>query len=245
MHCRHGAILVALSWAVGLAVASVFNDARAEEQDTCLRSGVTVVYGHPAELDMACRAVSDVVEYFGNIGFKVTLRGALRFVDRGTDRFADHGSAHGYFDVQRSQVVVYRTSEVSPWGLPWTSQLARSFLRHELVHMAIWEIIDGDRGRLRREWHEFIAHAVQLDLMEPQSREKVLVAQPQVGLFEHLTQVNEFTSGMNSDGFAAAAYKTYLARGSGTFVGKLLRTEIVPPPLSFPFPVLQDQAPSR
>ena len=194
---------------------------------------------------MACTAVADVDSYFRGIGFEITPRVSLRFADRSVVRSAKQGSTHGYFDAASSEIVVYRMAAVRPWGLRWTSELAHSFLRHELAHMAIWEIVGGDLTRLRREWHEFIAYAVQLDIMDARLRGELLATQSHVQPFENLTEINEFTSRMDPDLFAVAAYKTYLARGARKFVTQLLRAEIVPPPFSYPFPVLPSEVPTQ
>ena len=42
---------------------------------------------------------------------------------------------------------------------------------------------------------------------------------------------------------ATSAYRTYLERGGATFVAQLLRFEVRPPPMSYPFPVLPGQIP--
>jgi len=242
---RRQAVLALLVLGAGTLGAPVSQGIAAAQRGDCGHPTVDVVFDDPAELDMACRALTDITAYFRGMGFEVAPRVSLRFADRPADRSADEASRHGYFDRGRSQIVAYRTSDVSPWGLPWTPQLAGSFLRHELAHMAVWEAIDRDRSRLRREWHEFIAYAVQLDLMEPQLREKILAVQAQVRPFANLAGVNEFTSRMDPDVFAVAAYRTYLARGSAKFVASLLRGEVVPPPFSYPFPVLPSEVPSQ
>ena len=100
--------------------------------------------------------------------------------------------------------------------------------------MAIWEAVRGGPVKLRPEWHEFIAYAVQLDLMDPQLRRYVLNANTDVRPSESLLEINEFTSRMDPDTFAVTAYKTYLAQGAGTFVSQLLRGEIVPHPSCTP-----------
>ena len=149
------------------------NAARAEKQDSaCKHKDVTVIDNSPNELTMVCRAVNDIAAYFQSIGYAPKLKGTLIFADRAGDR----GFSHGYFDAKRSQIVVYRKSEFSPWGSPWDARMAASFLRHELVHMAVWKILDKDPARLRQEWHEFIAYAVQLDLMDPQLQSNLLAS---------------------------------------------------------------------
>lgn len=226
--CHAAIASTVLGW--GMLVGSAFHGVRAEQQANCGQSDVTVAYDDPAELYTGCRALVDVAGYFVGMGFDVAPRVSIRFADRASGPVA----THGHFDAAQAQIVVYRSSDVSPWGLPWTAQLAASMLRHELIHMAIWKIIGGDPARLRREWHEFIAYAVQLDLMDPQLRKPLLIEQAQVRAFESNMEVNEFTLQMDPGLFAVAAYKTYLAKGAGRFVAQLLRAEIVPPNISHP-----------
>ena len=242
---RRQSVLALLVLGAGAFAAFVPQSGDAAQRADCGHPTFDVVFDDRAELDMACRALTDITEYFRGMGFEVTPRVSLRFADRPSSRSAGLSSSHGYFDRWRSQIVVHRASDVSPWGLPWPPQLAGSFLRHELAHMAVWEVVDRDRSRLRREWHEFIAYAVQLDLMEPRLREGVLAAQARVRSFKNLAEVNEFTSRMDPDVFAVAAYKTYIAEGGTAFVAQLLRGEIVPPAFTYPFPVLPGQVSSQ
>jgi hypothetical protein len=233
--CRATIASIALGWAT--LVASAPDSVRAEQRADCGYRDVAVVYDDPAELDMACQALSDVLGYFRDIGFAILPKLSLRFAERSSGQVL----THGYFDGARSQSVVDRRSNVSPWGLQWTAELSGSFVRHELVHMAIWEILGGSPARLRREWHEFMAYAIQLDLMGSDLRRRVLAAQAQTPAFASLMQVNEFTSQMAPHAFAVGAYKTYLANGQEKFTAQLLRGEVVPPTVSYPFPVLPGQ----
>lgn len=242
---RRQTILAFLISVTGIVAAIVPHAVRAERTGDCSRPGVTVIYDDPIELEIACSALADIFEYFRRAGFSMTPKVELRFVPRANEGASAPGATHGYFDAPQSQIVVFRSSGVSPWGLTWSLTLAASFLRHELVHMAIWEITKGDTKRWQREWHEFVAYAIQLDLMEPDLLAEVLIKHAQIQPFAVLSQINEFTYYMNPEAFAVAAYKTYLAKGGVEFVRQLLRGEVVPPPLSYPFPVLPDKEPAR
>jgi len=225
----------------GLGVTSV----RGKEQANCGYEGVEVAYTNRTDLGAACEALADVVLYFRRIGFRIAPKFSLTFKDRDTTSSADRPVEHGHFDARAGRIVVYRSSNTAPWGLSWNKRLAASFLRHELVHMAVWQVIGHDSARLRPEWHEFIAYAVQLDLMDRELRDEVLAKVSNVSPVADLSQVNEFTSAMNPDAFAVAAYKTYRERGAEVFVRQLLRHEIVPPRLSFPFAVVPEREPAR
>lgn len=202
----------------------------AEQRGDCGHQQASVIYQKPSELDAACDALARIIEYFRRMGFDITPNISFRFVDHSSERFA----THGYFDGPESRIVVYRTSNGSPWGLPWSSDMAASFLCHEVVHMALWQIVNGDRERLRGEWHEFIAYAIQLDFMESRLLSEILTTHAHVRPFDGLMQVNELTYHMDPEVFAVAAYRTYLVRGGMKFVRQLLSGEIIPPRLSYP-----------
>lgn len=224
---------------IGLLVLLASPPVAAEQDGHCSgSSAVKVVHEDPSELDAACRAFSEVLGYFRSIGFDVPSKALLRFADRAGDDYAGHATAHGYFDPQRSQIVMYRLSDVKPWRQSWSPKLLDSFTRHEIVHLAIWQVLEGDLKRLRREWHEFIAYAIQLDLMAPDLRQEILAVHADIAPASDLAQINEFSYGMNPQGFAVLAYKTYLDRGAAVFVRQLLSAEIKPPPFSYPFAVL-------
>ncbi len=114
--------------------------------------------------------------------------------------------------------------------MPWGREIAASILRHELVHAAIWQIVGHNGTRLSREWHEFVAYAVQFALMDKQLRDRIMARHADVHHVGNLNEVNEYTCGMNPEAFAVLAHKTYRHRGGAAFLGRLLRAEIIPPP---------------
>jgi hypothetical protein len=209
----------------------------------CGHAGVDVVGATLQETMDLCAALSGVRGYFGAMGFQWEPTGSVAFLGREDPTMSRVGHVHGYFDRSQSAVVLFREPVASPWGVEWSDELAASFLRHELIHMALWQILWGAPMRLRREWHEFVAYAVQIALMSSPLRDRVLASYPDASAFDHLESVNEFTSSMNPQRFATSAYRTYLERGGATLVAQLLRFEIRPPPMSYPFPVLPGQIP--
>jgi hypothetical protein len=210
----------------------------------CGHADVEVGGATPREAADLCAALSEVRGYFGAMGFQWEPTGSVAFLARGDPTSSRAGHVHGYFDRRQSAVVLFREPVASPWRLGWSDELAASFLRHELVHMALWQILrDAAPMRLRREWHEFIAYAVQFALMSPQLRDQVLASDPDALAFEQLDGVNEFIAGMVPERFAISAYRTYVERDGARFVAQLLRFEIRPPPMSYPFPVLPGQIP--
>ncbi|TAJ81806.1 DUF6639 family protein [Reyranella sp.] len=217
-------LIIASCLALGFAQTSIAQSSHNEQLSTCGYKAVVVIYRGTAELAAACDALNEVTAYFRAIGFEAAPVVSVEFADRP----ADDTGAHGYFDRPGARVVVYRAGAVRPWSLSWNLAVAASFLRHELVHAMVWRV-GKEPNRLPREWHEFIAYAIQLDLMDPNILERVLASQADVQPFDELIAVNEFTYGMGPEAFAVAAYKTYRARGGAQLVRQLLAGKLVPP----------------
>ena len=210
----------------------------------CADRRVEVLDGTASEAEQICRALAEVINYFVAMRFRVDP--SISVIVRSRPARGDGAAgtrAHGYFDATGSRIVVVRSREAAPWGVEWGPRMATSFLHHEFAHMAIRRILQTDHARLRLEWHEFIAYAVQFELMDRTLRERGLAEHPDAEAFADLMSVNEFTSRMDPERFAISAYRTYLARGGAGFVEKLLRFEVVPPPMSYPFPGLPGQIP--
>lgn len=235
-----------LRWVASAVLAAGLGAAcgRSTEPSNCGYNGVHIAYTHRADLAAACEALTDTLTYFRTIGFEFEPRFSLTF-DRGELESTEGVVSYGQLDPRSSIIFVHSTAHRAPWGLAWNSKLAGSVLRHELVHLAVWEILGPEAGRLPREWHEFIAYAIQLDLMDPALLKEVLARLPDMRAFEALSEVNEITYGMDPDVFAVAAYLMYRERGAENFVRQLMRAEIVPPSFTFPYPELPEQGPNR
>lgn len=171
-----------------------------------------------------CETLADVRAYFAKIGLPFNPEFSARWTR--DPLAAGSVPSHGSFDPLTGELLLHDSAAARPWGMDWSPAIAAAFLRHELVHMAIRRTLGHKSGRLRKEWHEFIAYAVQLDLMENSLRERILARFPDREPFENLLHVNEFTYGMDPDRFAVLAYTTYLARGGPEFVRQLLAFEI-------------------
>ncbi len=214
--------------------------AATSEPANCGQSGVEFVYKRPAELSLACEALANILTYFRRIGFEFEPRFSVKFAEPKL-KPPEGIVSYGHADVRSSIVVVYSSTHRAPWGLPWSTELAASFLHHELAHIAVWQMLRAETLRLPREWHEFIAYAIQLDLMDSRLRAAVLANFADVQAVADLSAVNEFTYGMDPDVFAVTAYLTYRERGGENLVRALLRGDVVPPPFSFPFPVIPEE----
>lgn len=211
----------------------------------CGHPRVTLVNAQLRHIAQACAALRDVVSYFGGIGlaFKPTV--AIEFValsDQAEGWFRSHGS----FDARRLAIRLNDAARFQAWGISAQAGLGDSFLRHELVHLAVHLILGERVARVPRHWQEFIAYAVQFELMTWPLREEILAANRAVAAFDDIVYVNEFIYASAPEQFAISAYKTYVAKGRGTFVRQLLTFEInLPPPLYPPSPLLPGQVTPR
>ncbi len=237
--------LSALLLGTGLFQLSISAPANAAIASTCQYSQVIISDATSAESAEACRALADVVGYFQKLQFSFEPAFSIRVRSSMSTDNNEGRRSHGFFDSSEGTVVLFRSSNGAPWGLDWSQDLANSFLRHELVHVSLWHILGDDFERIRPEWHEFIAYAIQFDLMNTQLREQILANNVDIGPFSDLANVNEFTHGMAPDNFAISSYRTYLSRGSGTFINRLLTFEIRPPPMAYPFVVLPSEISSQ
>lgn len=237
--------LSALLLGTGLFQLPISAPASAAITSTCQYSQVVILDATSAESAEACRALADVVGYFQKLQFSFEPTFSIRFRSSMPADNHEGRRTHGFFDSNAGTVVLFRSPNVTPWGLVWSRNLANSFLRHEMVHASLWHLLKEDFKKIRPEWHEFIAYAIQLDLMNTELRQQILANNVDIGPFSNLANVNEFTHGMAPDDFAISSYRTYLSRGSGTFINRLLTFQIKPPPMAYPFVVLPGEISSQ
>lgn len=234
---RSDVAVVVLVMGFGVSSIAAAGTLASGSRSRCAEWRVDVIDATPAEAGDICVALSDVVRYFRALRFRVAPRISVVVRVRPPADASRHARLHGFFDARSEQIVVFRASDVASWGLAWDGGIATSFIRHEFVHMAIVRILRAEHVRLRPEWHELIAYSVQFALMDDTLRDRVLAGYPDVAAAADFTAINEFTYRMDPDRFAVTAYRTYLAQGGPRFVESLLRFQIVPPPLSYPFPM--------
>lgn len=179
-------VVAALGLAMGMA--------RGEQPD-CGLAGVHVAYTEARDHVSACEAIRETREYFRRIGISTQFELSVRFAARGDAPGGPSESSYAYADRATSRIVVFLSPGAQPWGLEWSEALEHSFLRHELVHVAVWHFL-GERAKiLPREWDEFIAYAVQLELMHPGLRDQVLAKFASVRAFDDAVEVNEILYG--------------------------------------------------
>lgn len=207
----------------------------------CGHARVRLVNAQLRHIAQACAALRDVVSYFDGIGLAFEPTVAIEFAalsDQADGWFRSHGS----FDARALSIRLNVAAGFPAWGIPAQGALGDSFIRHELAHLAVHLILGEQVSPVPRHWQEFIAYAVQFELMTSPLRETILAANRDIGSFDDLTYVNEFIYASAPEVFAISAYKTYVAKGRGKFLRQILTFEIkLPPPLYPPSPLLPGQ----
>jgi len=205
--------------------------ARADERivivGACGYPSVTVRADHREDIDDLCAALTDVRRFFSTLGFEFEPEFSIAFLGRAPA--APTPPAHGSFDPATREAVLYEQADTNPWGISWTRAISTTFLCHEFVHMAVTRILGKDSPRLRREWHEFIAAAIQFELMPADLRASVLDRYPGMTPAEDLREINAMTHELADPGdFGVLAYKTYQAHGRTELIRRLITFEIAP-----------------
>jgi hypothetical protein len=197
------------------------------------------ISGTPVEAAEACRALDAVLGYFRDVGVVVEPAFELVFKDRVVILLPDLAGSgvprptqvSGYYDAARRRLEVTTAKsphkkDRSPWSIAWGPEIAFSILQHELVHMVVYAHLGMRAGQLSGAWHEYIAFAVQLDLMPASLRRRILDSHPTIQAFEHPEWVNPIHYAMDPDAFAIRAYRHAEANGGRGFIRRLLRQEV-------------------
>jgi len=218
---RHGLALGAFGVGFLVAISTAYAD--------CGRERVTVV-GDPDERDRTCVALSDVSDYFARAGFQIQFDLTVRFVTQ--IEMSDLSSKHhepvsGYYRASNHEIRVLHAnapwiSERRPWHLSWDQEIGFSILEHEVVHASIAYIMGDNYSRLPHAWHEALAYAVEISLMKPELRAKLLANFPAVQAFSSTLEINDVTYAFGPDAFAIAAYKTYVKNNDVEFLKRAI-----------------------
>jgi hypothetical protein len=116
--------------------------------------------------------------------------------------------------------------ERRPWGIAWGQPIAYSILEHELVHAIVANSLGNRYQKLAKVWHEFIAYAVQPEIMESDLKSKVLANYPDARPFQFLESVNPVVYAADPDEFGISAYLFTVANGGPKFIGQILVKEV-------------------
>jgi hypothetical protein len=207
----------------------------------CGYAGVSVS-GTTEEVADACRALDEVLAYFGKIGFQSEPEISISFRDRvyvdmypqvyGSERKQPAGRSEvsGLYDSRRKELqIASARSEVKrerrPWGIEWGPSIAYSILQHELTHAILAGRPGIEYHKLGKSWHEFIAYAVQFDLMDRELKRAVLANYPEAQPFTFPENVNAIVYGADPDAFAVSAHLYAEANGGSKFIRQILAGE--------------------
>lgn len=193
----------------------------------CGHPGISID-GSRQETADTCRALSAVLAYFHDLGFDVTP--SVRIFFKPSVWLTMDGPGHervrvsGLFDAKHK--LIFATSwnsdlklEREPWGIRWGPAIGYSILQHEFVHLVVGEI---RKDGLSRTWREFIAYAVEFELMESGLRKRVIANYPNIEPFRSPQNVNPFIYAFDPDAFGLKAYLYTRANGGRAFIGRLL-----------------------
>lgn len=197
-----------------------------------------VLDGSQEEHGTACRALEEVLQYFEQGGLAIDPELTIQFrrevyvevVNPATNETRlvrvsgvyRAGTKELQMTSSHSPWIVHRR----PWGLAWDEDLARSILQHEIVHAVMAQLMGGNYAKLPRSWHEALAYAVQIDLMPPDLKTRVLEPHRSEEGFVNTLEVNDTTYGLNPDAFAVAAYKLYVRNGRLDFLKRVIALQL-------------------
>ncbi len=218
---RHLAAAILLLAAPGLSHAA---------EPSCGYQHVSVT-GTEEAVAVACEALEDVIGYFAGIGLAIEPEVRIIFRD---EVFVDLPApsarrlkVSGCYDsitrtIQITDWNIAPRAERRPWGLAWDKRIVRSVLEHELVHMAAITILGGRSGQLGGAWHEFIAYAIQFELMDEDMRNAVVANHPGLAPFDSPWNISQSTYAADPDSFGLRAWLHMRANGGGDFIRAIL-----------------------
>lgn len=198
----------------------------------CGGESVSVRDASAFELQSSCQSLSKVVSLFKIAGVEISPRFKLFFEEQAEVLFGEEiVPVHGYFDDETFEMHITRfenpkNKDLTPFGLSWNLAQATSYVLHEMTHLVVATDLALHQRKLKREWHEFVAYAVQIELMDSNLKQSVLNRYSETAAFENPNAVNAMIYEMDPDTFAVKAYKSMKAWGGAEFLKKLLQGEI-------------------
>jgi len=201
------------------------------------------VAGTTEEIADACLALEQVLRYFKETGFRPVPEVSISFENHVYIDMYLHSSepagrepvgeseVSGYYNFPRKELHVTSgrrnvLRERRPWGLEWNRSIAYSILQHELAHAIVAALLGPDYPKLAKVWHEFIAYAIQFDLMNPALKADVLANYPNARAFQFPESVNAIVYGADPDEFGVSAYLYAEANGGPGFIRQLLEKQV-------------------
>lgn len=202
------------------------------------------VSGTPEEVADACRALDEVLSWFKRLrhdikppqlnivfGDRVEIDMYLHDYGPAGEQPAGKSDVSGYFNFARKELQITSgrrdiKRERKPWGIAWGRSIAYSILQHELVHAVVASLLGSRYQKLGKAWHEFVAYAVQFDLMDHELKNQVLANYPDAEPFRFPESVNAIVHAADPDAFGVSAYLYAEANGGPAFIARILANEI-------------------
>lgn len=177
----------------------------------CVKTDVHVNAGSRKDALLACTSARRTLRHLGRIG--VVLRNQLAIDIVPGSSLAGGMQSYGRFDPDANRVSVARPADIGklrreqdPYSALPPRALFRSVLAHELVHAALQSNdLPMSRDRIAQE---YMAYAIEIQLMGPRSRRAFLRAAPVV-VSNDLGQFTELGLAFAPQAFGAAAYRHY------------------------------------
>lgn len=206
-------------WVLVAIIAVIPGTAQAE----CGHQQLSVI-GTQDEVALTCKALVIVSDYFKGLGEPDVPTLVVRFEESVQFPGDSNLNLAGLFQGEQGTIDVVRPSSthagrVLHWNQPWSQELARSILEHELAHAFAYSI--GGK-QLDYVWNEFVAYAVQFDVMEPELKARIFASYPNATPYEKTAMVCDLAYLVDIDSFAVRSYLTAEARGGRNFVGDVL-----------------------
>jgi hypothetical protein len=209
----------------------------------CGYEGVSVS-GTNEEIADACQALDEALSYFKRLNFQpkpeqlsivfrdhVEIDVYLQDYGPAGGQPAGKSEVSGFFNFRRNELQITSGRrelhrERRPWGIAWGNAIAYSILQHELAHAVVASLLGSKYQKFGKAWHEFIAYAIQFDLMDGGLKSKVLANYPDAEPFRYPESVNAIVHAADPDAFGVAAYLFTEANGGLAFIGKILTREV-------------------
>lgn len=195
----------------------------------CGHASVTIEGAKPAEEKAACASIEKLTAHFRALGIERAAP-AIHFYFKpaviipGTDI-----QVHGYFDTDDNSVHMTHfdgQADRMPWGFAWSEAMASSFLLHEVAHLFAISYMGEDFRKLERHWHEFLAYSLQIELMDPELKGRLLQFNGGAKAFDAPADVTSLHYEMDPDRYALRAYLSSQRWGGNAFTKNLLDRKI-------------------
>jgi hypothetical protein len=198
----------------------------------CRSSHIQVHNATRFELQSSCDSLRKVVLLFKKAGIEITPEIKIFFEKQAEVTInGETIPVHGYFDDENFEIHItsfnsHRNSNLTPFGLKWDLNQSSSYVLHEMTHLAIATELGKNKFKIKREWHEFLAYAVQIELMHSDLKKMILAKYSKTKAFESPNSVNSLIYEMDPEMFGVKAYKSMEDWGGSQFLSKILRGDI-------------------